>query len=166
VSLSDGLSLALFLSLLALVSLGQRRPVAGQSVALLRALLPSWRFFEAPEGYVLLLARAVSSSTEEPFMPALPVAARGVSGWLFSARGNLRTACHDLVDALVSDLAEREATPIQQAEQLVSYRLVQNMVQWQLRAAGRSFDAYQLKLVAVHSHGAEEELLVSPVYPC
>jgi hypothetical protein len=168
VPLSSGQTAALFVLLallLAAVSLGQRRPLPGPSVALLRSLLPSWRLFEAPEGQVLLLARSAGSA-EEAFVPAIPAPARGLTSLLFAPRGNLLLACHDLVDSLVSDLAELGPTQLEQAEQLVSYRLVQNMVQWQLRARHPHLAAYQLKLVSRSQDGLLEELFVSPVYAC
>lgn len=165
VSLSTGLTIVLFGLLLAAVSLGQRKPLPGPRVALLRSLLPSWRFFEAPEGQVLLLARDAGGE-DEAFFPALPAPTRDLSTLLFAPHGNLLLACHDLVDALVSELAELGPTQLEQAEQLVSYRLVQNMVQWQLRARQPRLAAYQLKLVSQSHDGQLEELFVSPVYPC
>jgi hypothetical protein len=167
VSTSALLGVALFVLLLAGLSLLRRRAVSSQSVNLLRSLFPSWRFFEVPEGQLLLLARAVSEqSTDAPFGAAIPPARRNLATPLFSPHGNLQLACHDLVDALVQELAEQPGIRLEQAEQLVSYRLVQNLVQWQMRERGDAPSAYQLKLVSQGVDGQEQELFVSPVYPC
>lgn len=166
VSIAPGLAVLLFVLTLIALSIGQRRVVAGPSVALLRSLFPSWRFFETPEEQVLLLARCVAEGESGPFLPAIPAAPRGLSTLLFSARGNLLLACHDLVDSLVCELSERGTIQLSQAEQLTSYRLVQNMVCWHLRQHSPGLSAYQLKLVSRAADGSDEELFVSPVYPC
>jgi hypothetical protein len=167
VSTSAALGVALFVLLLAALHLARRRAISNPSVTLLRSLFPSWRFFEAPEGQLLLLARRVSDDADPAtFEPAIPTAPRNLTTLLFSPHGNLQLACHDLVDALVQELSERHSTRLEDAEQLVSYRLLQNMVQWQLRQCGTAPSAYQLKLVSQGSDGSQQELFMSPVYPC
>jgi hypothetical protein len=170
VTLATGLSVGLFVLLLAALSLARRRDVSGATVTLLRSLFPSWRFFETPEGQVLLLSRRVSpglpDDAQQPFTPAIPAPHRGLADVLFSARGNLLLACHDLVDALVQELAEQGETKLEHAEQLVSYRLVQNMVRWHLRQPEDEPSAYQMKLISLDAQGNQEQLFVSPVYPC
>lgn len=165
-SIATGLAVGLFVSLLLAVTLTRRSELSGPGVTLLRSLFPSWRFFETPEGQVLLLSRSVGGEAEQPFAPAIPAVRRGPFQLLFAPRVNLQLACHDLVDALVHDLAERGHISLAEAEQLVSYRLVQHMVEWQLRARGRAPVAYQMKLLSLDTSGTNEELLVSPVYPC
>jgi hypothetical protein len=136
--------------------------------ALLRSLFPSWRFFDANEPSLCLYARVLQGEREiAPFAPLLPAHGRGALALLFNPRGNLLLACHSLLDRLVSELAERGPTPIEEAERLVSYRLVQNLA---LRLLAREPSTlglqYQLKLEATGPEpGEREELLLSPLYP-
>lgn len=164
----SGLLLAVFALAVMAASLSGRLSSTLPHGALLRSLLPSWRFFEANEASLCLYARVVQGERElAPFAPLLPAPRRGPLALLFNPRGNLLLACHGLLDRLVSELAELGPTPIEQAERLVSYRLVQNLAQHFLARdpAARGL-SYQLQLVATGPGPDErEELLLSPLYP-
>lgn len=177
-SLTSGLLIALFLLAVIGMSLGRhvtvfgsraqpRASASGPSSMLLRCLFPSWRFFEADEPSLCLLARVVHEQGEpRPFAPLLPAPPRDFSTLFFNPRGNLLLACHGLLDRLVSDLAELGPTPITEAERLVSYRLVQNLARCFLAESGAEGLHYQLKLVATEpGQDQPEELFVSPLYP-
>jgi hypothetical protein len=157
--------LALFA--LALLALGrsERALMRGTSARLLRSLFPSWRFFEAGEPSLCLLVRVLQDGRElTPFAPVLPAQPRGVGALLLNPRGNLLLACHALLEQLVDRLAEQGATPLQEAEQLPEYRLVQNLACAFL--APRPGAHYQLKLISTApGAGQSEELFVSPPYP-
>lgn len=160
-SIPGGIALVLLGVVLLAAGLGRRRSVASPAISLLRALFPSWRFFEAPEGQVRLEVRTCTSSLG-PYQPAIAAPERRARSVLYAPRGNMLLACHDLVDVLVDELAERGATSLAQAEQLVSYKLVQNLVQWRLRERGLRAD-YQFRLIRQDEQG-DELLFESPVY--
>jgi hypothetical protein len=169
VSLTSGLLLVVFLLVVIGSSLGARMSPALPHSTLLRSLFPSWRFFETRAPSLCLLARVVRGESEvRPFAPLLPDPARGLHSLFFSPRGNLLLAYQGLLERLLSELgATEQAERAQQAEQLVSYRLVQNLARSFLAREPGSADLhYQLKLVARGPGQAEnEELLVSPLYP-
>jgi hypothetical protein len=168
VSLQSALLVGVLVLVMLGASLSGRLSPALPHGALLRSLFPSWRFFDANEPSLCLYARVLEGERElAPFAPLLPAQQRGWLALLFNPRGNLLLAYHGLLDALVSELAERGPTPIEQAERLVSYRLVQNLARALLgREAGGPRLQYQLKLVANGPAPAErEELLLSPLYP-
>jgi hypothetical protein len=167
VSLHSGLLLVLLLLLVLGASLSRRLSHAWQHGALLRSLFPSWRFFDAQEPSLCLYARVLQGEREiAPFAPLLPEQQRGPLALLFNPRGNLLLAYHSLLDRLVGELAERGPTPIEHAERLVSYRLVQNLaLRFLPREPGAEGLQYQLKLVASGPEpGEREELLLSPLY--
>jgi hypothetical protein len=128
-----GLLLLLPLGFLLLLTLVQsRRPLPGRAWAYVRALFPSWRFFEDVEpGPELQLGIASSEGAATTWHPVLPAAE---TGRLFlNARGNLRLAYQSLVEQLESEL---DGCEVESAPQLISYRLVRRLVQERALASG------------------------------
>lgn len=167
-SLQSGLLLALLVLAVLGASLAGRLSPSLPHGALLRSLFPSWRFFDANEPSLCLYARVLEGEREiAPFAPLLPEQGRSALALLFNPRGNLLLACHGLLERLVSELAELGPTPIEEAERLVAYRLVQNLaLRFLAREPGARGLQYQLKLVASGPDpGEREELLLSPLYP-
>lgn len=148
-----------------MLSLRKRRAIDDRGTRLWRALLPSWRFFEAPDVSYLLLARTYDEPPDErnatPFIPVIRPRPHGAATCLFAPVGNLVLACHGLVEQLLQELSEREAFPFDQAEQLTSYKRVQHMVGYFLPQAKH----YQIKVVVEQPDGSPgEEVFLSPVY--
>jgi hypothetical protein len=169
VSSVTGFLLALLVLALIVSALATRVPVPGRAGVLLRTLFPSFRFFESEEPSLCLLARTRSEGRElSPFAPVLSAARRRPLSLVFNPEGNLALACYALLETLVAELAELGPTAIGEAEQLVSYRLVQNLAVASLRRRGLQADGvhYELKLLSVAADtGDAEELFVSPPYP-
>src|SRR4051812_11217371 len=132
-------------------------------VRLLRALLPSWRFFDEIEPAPVLHVRSASPDCELGAWQAAPAPARRTLGaLLLNPAGNLALAEHALLEQLVGDLAEPTVESADDVEQLTSYALVANLARLRLAlAAGTRF---QFKLTLPSLHGGAEELLVSRVH--
>lgn len=165
-SLATALALALFACALVGVSLAKRVPVAASFASPLRALFPSWRFFESADSSFSVLARVrVGAGDAGAFRPLPPAPRRTLFGLVFGPQQNLALACHDLVETLVNELAERGATETADAEQLTSFKLLQHMAEYFLRPESGAGAHYQLKLVSHAPDGESDELLLSPFYP-
>lgn len=109
-----------------------RRTVHWRGLALLRCFFPSWRFFEEIEpGPKLRVSSALPGAEFGPFRDAWAPAPRTFAALVVNARGNLELAYQSIVDQLWSELAEDPETP----EALVSYRLIQNLIQIECLAA-------------------------------
>jgi hypothetical protein len=133
-----GLLAPLLLALLVLLSLRQSRtPLPGRTWALLRSLLPSWRFFEDVEPGPTLSYCVVVGGVSGPWRPALE-APRGRS-FLLNADGNLYLARLSLVEQLWSELdgAEQDA-----ASRLTSYRLVERLIAARMQEQGEPTGAH------------------------
>lgn len=170
------LGLALCLGLLTLIALTRRVELPGR-LRWWRVLLPSWRFFEAPDIRFVLLARARAGpdtveargsahgqNEDAGFRELPPARARSVSSLVYAPDANLRLACHDLVETLVNELAEHGPIALDEAERLVSYQLVQHMTAFFLCQRAPTASHYQFKLSALAPEGSVEELLLSPWY--
>lgn len=137
--------LAILALVLAVVAMLPRLEVQHPAIALVRVLIPSWRFFDDISESPLLLARV--ANPDAPFGPWLPVLhppRRALRDVLWNPGGNLALACNALVDNLVSDLADFDESGAIRAEELVSYQLVLNLVRSTL--AARSQPATGIRL--------------------
>ena len=122
------------LALLVLVTLLARRTVASPLLGRLRALLPSWRFFDRAVASPQLWVRRADVAAWMPIAPP----ARPWTRWAFAPVGNLALAYQAIVEQLVAELGELElelpgdadpAAPLAvetdpQVVRLVSYELV------------------------------------------
>lgn len=120
----------------------------------LRALLPSWKFFDRVAMPPRLYVRAVGGEWQ-------PIAAppRRVWSWAFSPRGNLALADQSAVEHLVADVDELDPSLDHDAPAivgLVSYQLVARIARV-YAPAGR----WQWKIV-VDREGEISDYLVSP----
>jgi len=150
--------LAVFIIGLAGVSLLPRRDVRHPLVGLLRVLLPSWRFFDDVQDTPVLLVRTARVAL--PFgawRPVLIPRARQLAQLLWNPDGNLLLAQHALLERLLADLAEWDEGRDPPPESLVSYQLVQHLVEGAIAAdgaaarpvAGAGTVRYQFKLAEV-----------------
>jgi hypothetical protein len=92
----------------------------------MRALLPSWRFFDTIAAPLALWVRVDGVWREVALVPARPS-----YGLLFNPQGNLGLLAYSTLERL---LAELDDTP---PEQLVSYALVRSWVEAELPAGTR-----------------------------
>lgn len=144
--------LAILALVLAVVAMLPRLEVQHPAIALVRVLIPSWRFFDDISESPLLLARV--ANPDAPFGPWLPVLhppRRALRDVLWNPGGNLALACNALVEHLVADLADFDESGADfdesgaiRAEELVSYQLVLNLVRSTL--AARSQPATGIRL--------------------
>ena len=151
--------LAILALVLAAVAMLPRLEVQHPAIALVRVLIPSWRFFDDISESPLLLARV--ANPDAPFGPWLPVLhppRRALRDVLWNPGGNLALACNALVEHLVADLADFDESGADfdesvadfdesgaiRAEELVSYQLVLNLVRSTL--AARSQPATGIRL--------------------
>ena len=152
-ALDLGIALSLLAALALLVRL-PRRDVRSPALALLRSLFPAWRFFEALDPGPLLSYRvALPDGSQSAWLAALPPPEP--HRLLLNARGNLRLACQSLVEQFASELAAGPAVP----EQLVSFWLVDALVQDCVVRAHADAQRYQFRLSA--REPVEHELFVS-----
>ena len=109
-----------------------RFEIGNPVVALLRVLIPSWRFFDAIGDHCQLLARV--AGPDGRFGPWLALLGPPPRAWwnvVWHPDGNLSLACHSLLDRLQADLAAGDDD--EDPEQLVSYRVVLDLVRWSVR---------------------------------
>jgi hypothetical protein len=155
--------LAAFAALVALLilALGKRREVRAPSWVLLRVLFPSWRFFESIAPTPNLSYRVARAGEDfGGWRDALPPVARTPLSLLLNARGNLQLAAQSLVERLFEDL---DAMPPAEAQENVSYQLVQCLVQTRLRDdAAEAGHRYQFRLTLPESD--EEACFVSLIH--
>ncbi|MEO7733358.1 MAG: hypothetical protein ABIY55_20520, partial [Kofleriaceae bacterium] len=103
----DAVSLAA-LALLVVVTLLARRTVASPVLARLRALLPSWRFFDRAVASPALWIRLAGDGDRDAAWQPIAPPARPWTRWAFAPAGNLALAYHAIVEQLVAELGELE----------------------------------------------------------
>jgi hypothetical protein len=133
-----------------------------------RVLFPSWRFFEAEDARFSLEARVLrDGEAPSPFLPAVPSVRRGLLACVFSPEHNLRLFCHDLVERLVLELAERGPVAEHEVEALSSYERVRALAGYFVREQHGALRGarYQLRLLAHDADEGQEALFLSPSYP-
>lgn len=133
---SLALVLGLTLGVAALLAARSRRPLGGRGALFLRAVIPSWRFFDEVAPLPRLAFRAALPGADLGAFQPLSVleVAPGPHPLLLAPLGNLRLAYHALLEQLVADLADLEVPDGEQAERLVSYELVTQLVRTHLPA--------------------------------
>jgi hypothetical protein len=167
---------AIFICLIGIVALLfafprlRERGLQGRYWMLVRALFPSWRFFEEL-GHVPKLSFRLATSDGVPsgaWQDALGHEPRPWAAFLLNARGNLRMASNSLVEQLVTDLAELPGeADAARFEESVSYELATCLVRsriLELKAASPGAK-FQFRIVAAVPGRGEteegEEILVS-----
>ena len=137
-------------ALVAALAFVRARAIESRTVAVLRTLIPSWRFFDELGAIPTLEFRLRAPGGEwAAWQPAIGSGSRGPLGLIFNPRGNLNLACHSLVTQLATDLDEKTG-------HAVSYALVRNLVR--SRAGGAEFQ-FRLLLDG-------EEALLSEEHSC
>ena len=127
----------------------------GRGLALLRALFPSWRFFEDTGQFPQLFYRVGSG----PWLDGLQGRPRTVFSIFLNPAGNFLFAGNSLVDQLISDIGDTPDEKLSEISGTVSYQLVKRFVRHQVGSV--SGPEFQFKIVQ-----DGEEILVSPVHSC
>ena len=146
------------LALVVAVTVAPRLEVRSPAVAMVRVLVPSWRFFDTVGEHPQLLARSVGAEGEAgPWRPVLPPPTRAWWNVAWHPQGNLSLARHSLLDRLLADVAR---DPDEPPVDLVTYRLVLDQVRF---AAPVGAAALQFRLIGPGGPDAPE-LFVSDVH--
>lgn len=138
-------------------SLAKRKAIPGKILYLLRALLPSWRFFEDFDDAPALYFRCGTASGEMgDWEKCIKRPNRRILGLLYNPEANYVLAAGSVVQQLLSEVNDLTETDPDAVEQLVSYQLTKNLVRFHLP---ESSACYQFKI-----SGISEDILISPVY--
>jgi len=109
----------------------------------LRALLPSWRFFDRATVSPQLLVRKAGGEWQSVASPR-----RGPLGWLFAPASNLSLAYHSTVEQLVAEVDELDPATDHDAPAitgLVTYELVTGVARESVKPEGR----WQWKIIVL-----------------
>lgn len=156
------------IAIVLIVTLLARAMVRRPGLARLRALFPSWRFFDrATVSPQLLVRSAVADAPLGPWA-TIDVGPRPLGTWAFAPRANLVLAYHNAIEHLVQELGELELEAAPEGggdgietdprvTGLVSYELVDRIARAHLPAGARA----QWKIVIPEATGPCD-YLVSP----
>ncbi len=123
------------------------------AVQRLRALLPSWRFFDRATVSPQLLVRRVGGE----WLPAA-TPRRGWFGWAFAPASNLALAYHATVEQLVAEVDELDPATDHEAPAitgLVTYELVTAVA----RASVQTGDRWQWKIIVLDERAWTDYLI-------
>lgn len=135
-----------------------------QMNALLRVLIPSWRFFD-DVGHVSKLFYQTNLATQ--WQPCFQPQPRHWYQLFLNPQTNLRMALNSLVERLVSEISEATEASKDQIPQSVSYQLVENLVRHQARSQNVNIKTFRFKIIVsdpaadTESARAGEEVLLS-----
>jgi hypothetical protein len=117
--------------------LGARRRELGHPVfALLRVLLPSYRFFDDVFEAPTLRVRAGDAPGAGELMSALVAPARRARQLIWNPEGNLHLAHVSLLERLVNDLADAGPLTHEEARALPAHRMVERLAEERADAPG------------------------------
>ena len=158
------------LAALAIVTLLARAMVHHPGLARLRALFPSWRFFDRATASPQLLVRSAAADRPLGDWAMVDLGPRPAGTWAFAPRANLVLAYQSAIEHLVQELGELELEARPQdtgaddgietdprVTGLVSYELVDRIARAPLPAGTRA----QWKIMIPEATGPSD-YLVSP----
>jgi hypothetical protein len=114
----------------------KRREVGSPLLALLRVLLPSYRFFDDVFDAPLLRVRAGAAPGAGELVDALTPPARRPRQLVWNPEGNLHLAHVSLLERLVNDLADAGPLGLAEARTLPAHRMVEALVEERAEALG------------------------------
>lgn len=152
-----------------------RKTTSSRRLALVRTLIPSWRFFDDIDEVPRLEARVVLGELEgdEGFAPVLSPPARTLRTLFFDPEGTLWLHHHSLFERLERDLADLSPDTVEgsasseRAEELVSYQLVLALVREVRATASREANVQFRLMVDRVAEGESEpvEVMRSSLHP-
>lgn len=165
-AIPSGIVLAGIALVLALVALLPRAEVHHPTVALLRVLFPSWRFFDDLQVTPMLLVRvARDAGGPGAWTPLLPPIPRSPLQLAWNPQGNLRLAQYALLERLLMDVGDMDGDADTDAiAAFVSYQLVLNLVRAEVARDARFAGAVrcQFKLAEQRLWDATDAAAVPP----
>ena len=167
---SGPIVLAVYLLVLVALVTVRAVPIRSRVVQRLRALFPSWRFFEElGEVPVLQVRHGAGTDALGPWTVAVPPVPRRPWALLANAEANLALAAGSLLQHLAADLSELPDDGAGIAE-LVSYQLTDHLAAYQLARLAPAARRYQFRVIALTPGAApptddrdDDELVRSPV---
>jgi hypothetical protein len=133
-----------------------RVPQGSPTLRYLRTLLPTWRFFEAPDVVPQLEVRALG---DERWQDALPPLARPLGALWWNGEHTMRLAEHAALDALIEEL---DGCPVERVPSLPSFRTARALAE---RHLGEGAARYELRIVVVGDGAPEEVFRSGPLEP-
>ena len=159
-----------FFLLALLLALTKSRYVEGRAIFLMRALFPSWRFFEEITDIPKLFYRIENSPGQyDPWKPCLWRPTRSLSALLLNAEGNLMFAFGGVVQHLMQDLESVAPEDLEEFMKSPSYQLSKNIALHHLR---QDYDSstvrnFQFKICTVlqgEDDSALEDVFISATH--
>lgn len=153
----------LFIIGIGLIALLPRIESQNKVLFFLRALLPSWRFFESHGVVPVLYFRTLSDSNRNSdFIEFFPKNEPRMTQVFFNPRGNFDIVWRSYMQQLASDIQTGLAST-ESIESHVIYQLLQNLVRERVKGESQSA-FFQFKIVAqVPLSEKQDDLLISPI---
>jgi hypothetical protein len=112
--------------------------------SLFRLFIPSWRFFDDIGSISRLYYQ---TDTLPDWQPCFHPQPRRWFYLLLNPTGNLRLACYSLVDRLVEEISHLREENQHLVSQSVSYRLLENLIRYQVRSLSTSSHNFRFKII-------------------
>lgn len=147
----------------------RERRVKGRSWVFLRALFPSWRFFEELGEVPGLKFRMVQDGdADRGWTECFASEPRRARMLFLNSRGNLRLAANSLIEQLTDDLSEMPDGTESEIINSVSYALVTRLVRFRIREMGRARpgEHFQFKVVSavLGKESVAEDIMISAAH--
>ncbi len=136
--------------------------ILAKTVHLLRAFLPSWKFFDdLGDDGVLLYRTGTDQQALGDWQPAMSQLQRPWSWLFFNPEGNSRLAIQSLIQQFQAEINEWEdARPVEEIENQVSFQLIKNLIPILISKSGNLETFFQFKIRA-----GSDDLIISRTYP-
>ncbi len=157
------IALAVYFALITLLSSLKPRYIPGRAIYLFRAFFPSWRFYEDICEMPMLYYRTLEPAGDWKLAWQKPL--RSWSTIFVNPQVNYLFACQGLLNQVENDVNELGEGAHEEFSNSVSYRLLENLVRYSMRAEGDgAATRYQFKLMAaIQGEDAFQDVLISPV---
>ena len=153
--------IAIFFIIAIAFSFAKPKYIPSRALFLLRALFPSWRFFEEITEVPSLFYRIKRNKNEfGPWEECLKKPKRGLSSFFLNADANLLFAYGGLLQHFIHDLESVDEKDTEAFMNSVSYRLLTNLARFNILENNTPFENsdFQFKICTA-LQGDEEEIL-------
>ena len=130
---------------------------------LLRAFFPAWFFFIEPGVELHLEAK----TDQQSWFGVLRPIDRSIKNLVWGAENNYLHACRNSLEHLLQDVSEMEVPEDHLIEKLTSFRIIKNLVEFELKQQNRDYQNFQFRIQARYpqfQNRTHEIFLISPVY--